>query len=256
MGVNMHYSLRFKTVLCIVYLTIAACFIGLPFSFLAFGSELSTRQSNLYPYRTSIFLQDEFLGGSTASNSIGSLGWNAANGATTNLAGEANRFGIIRRDTSAVINTIATLFINSASAAAMNPANNHSFLAAIRLNTNDANTTIRIGGLNSTAISPPADGIYFEKLDADTNWFCVTRAGGVQTRTDSSIAVNTSFNTFEYIRNSSGVTYKINNANVCTNTTNITATYLNLGFHITNSAAAAKTADIDYAQIIFTGLSR
>lgn len=253
---NMYYTPRFKTIIEIVYLVLALCLIGLPFSFLAFGSDLQTQQNPLYPYRSSIFLQEEFLGGSTASNSIGALGWNAANGTVSNLAGETNRFGIIRRDTSAVSGTVATLAINSGSAAATDPSLSHRILFASRLNTNDANTTVRIGALNSPALSPPANGIYFEKLDADTNWFCITRTGGVETRTDSTIAVNTSFNTFEYSRNSSGVQFRINNSLVCTHTTNITATFINPGLHIVNSAAAAKTIDTDYAQIIFTGLSR
>lgn len=222
----------------------------------SFSSDFQQQQNPLYPFKSSIFLQEEFLGGSTASNSIGALGWSAANGTVGNLAGETNRYGIIRRDTSAVLGTIATLAINSGAGAATDPTVNHSIMFASRLNTNDANTTVRIGALNSPSISPPANGIFFEKLDADTNWFCVTRSGGVQTRTNSGIAVNTSFNNFSYTRNSSGVLFSINNTVVCTNTTNITTTFLNPSLHIVTSAAAAKTIDTDYAQIIFTGLTR
>lgn len=155
----------------------------------SFSSDFQQQQNPLYPFKSSIFLQEEFLGGSTASNSIGALGWSAANGTVGNLAGETNRYGIIRRDTSAVLGTVATLAINSGAAAATDPTVNHSIMFASRLNTNDANTTVRIGALNSPSISPPANGIFFEKLDADTNWFCVTRSGGVQTRTDSGIEI-------------------------------------------------------------------
>lgn len=237
------------------FLLSVAC-IGLPFSFLAFGSDLSTRQSNLYPYKSSIFLQDDFVTGIGGSGTIGELGWNLSSGTAANQASETGgRIGIIRRDTTAVINTYASITLFNSSNA-IDTALPHIITWAVRLNTNDANTTLRIGSTNS-AFAAPANGVYFEKLDADTNWFCVTRAGGVQTRTDSTIATNTSFNTFVYSRQSSGVTFSINGTSVCgTHTTNIPANFYVPSVAITNSAAAAKTVDLDYFEGVLTGLTR
>lgn len=249
----MNYSTRFKTVMVVVYIVLILCFIGLPVSFLAFGSDLQTQQNPLYPYKSSVWLQDEFLTGN-GSGAFGILGWTTA-GTITIEGSLTNRPGIMRLNTGAVSGTQARAsFSNSA---ALDPATNIQNLWVTQLNTNDANTTVRIGLGNSVATSPPGNGIYFEKLDADTNWFCVTRAAAVQTRTDSGVAVNTSFNDFFLNRNSAGVTWKINNSAVCgTHTTNIPTTMISPFVFIINSAAAAKTIDLDYFQVINTGLSR
>ena len=230
--------------------------IGLPFSFLAYGSDINVRQSNLYPYQSTVALQDDFIVGINGSGTTGTLGWVIAGGATTNLVSETNRPGILRRDTSAVINTTAYLVLYGSSSA-INGGDSHSVIWIERLNTNDANTTINIGSANTAFTAAPSSGIYFQKLDADTNWFCVTRSGGVQTRTDSGIAVNTSFNTFYYNKNSSGVTWKINNTSVCgTHTTNIPSSFIDPNTVIVNSAAASKTVDVDYFQLVYNGLTR
>lgn len=241
-----------------IWFLLSAAFIALPLSFLAYGSDLTTQQSTLYPYQSSVFLQDEFATGSgTASGSVGSLGWALIGGTGVAIVSEANRPGLIRRETSAVSGTTATIRISTATDVLFDPALPaiNTFIA--RLNTNDANTTVRIGQMNASTANPPTNGIYIEKLDGDTNWFCITRSGGVETRVDSSVAVSTSFAVHSYTRNSSGVQFKINNVNVCSlMTTNITTTLLTPAVQITNSAAANKTIDVDYFQLIVTGLVR
>lgn len=118
---------------------------------------------------------------------------------------ETNRPGILRLDTTAASSYASSNEFSNSGALDYSIGNIQFWIA--RLNTNDANTLVRIGSGNSVALSPPGNGVYFEKLDADTNWFCVTRAATVQTRTDSTVAVNTSFNTFMIARNSSGVAF-------------------------------------------------
>ena len=226
---------------------------GLPFSFLAFGSDIQTQHNPLYPYRSSMMLQEDFITGSTGSGAIGSLGWISV-GTISVLASEVNRPGIARVDTGSVLGSIGR--ISYANSSAFDQGVNSDILWVARLNTNDANTTVRIGSANSVALSPPNNGIYFEKLDADTNWFCVTRGSAVQTRTDTGVAVNTSFNTFRMVKNSSGVQFILNNTNVCTHTTNLPANLIAAYVFITNSAAAAKTVDVDYFQHILTGMTR
>lgn len=220
------------------------------------ASEIETLQSTLYPYKSQIVLQDEFISGNTTSNQMGKLGWFFSNGTTTQLASETNRPGILRRDTGAGAGTVATTYLYGSSNSLLG-STIHDITWMVRLNNNDANTTQRVGVANSVfGISPPDGGIYFEKLDGDTNWFCVTRSATVETRADSGIAVNTSFNTFRYQRLASSVVFSINNTVVCTNTTNIPSVHLTAFTLIVNSAAASKTMDHDYFQIRITSLTR
>lgn len=228
---------------------------GLPFSFLAFGSDIQTQQNPLYPYRSSVYLSEEFYGGTTTTGNIGSIGWSLGAGTATPSGGTANNPGFYRLDTTGVINTLARIFGQAGSINTLNK--NHSEVNIVRLNTNDANTAVRIGDSDGFGTSPPTNGIYFEKLAADTNWFVVTRAAGVETRTDTGVAVNTSFNTFAFSVTSASVIFQLNYTTVATHTTNIPTSTGGLnGWFITNTTAASKTLDIDYWQGIFTGLAR
>lgn len=221
------------------------------------ASDLSTPDSTLYPYRNSLEIQDDFMPQNAGTTSVGSLGWVVGGGTTAGIDTVLNRPGLIQRSTTAVIttNTFTVLGQNGNN---INPDSSHSVLWVTQLTTNDANTTYRMGIANSP-VNPPNSGIYIEKLDADTNWFCVTRSGGVQTRTDSAVAVTTSYATHAYTRNSSGVQFSINNVNVCgVHTTNIPtiAAPQQAFLEIINSAAAAKIINIDYFQLKITGLVR
>lgn len=221
-----------------------------------FASDLTIPQSTLYPYRSTIELQDDFIGGISSTGNIGDLGFTFNNGAVTTQSSVSNRIGIIRLDSSAVINTIASLLLGN-TALGTDPSTPTRQIWVVRLNTNDANTTARVGAMNSAAASPPADGIYLEKLDADTNWFCVNRAGGAQTRTASGVAVSTNFVTIMYQRDSSGVQFYIDQVAVCgTVSTTIPTVFLRPATQIVTSAAAAKTIDHDYFQLIIQGLTR
>lgn len=220
------------------------------------GSDLQIQQSKLYPYKSIIEIQDDFIGGNTISGSIGVLGWLSNGTLTASSASTTNRMGVVQIDTTAVINTPARINFGQNSFV-YDPSNPYSLLWALKLDTNDANTTFRFGASNPVQNNPPTHGIYIEKLDADTNWFCVTRAGGVQTRTDSTVAVDTNYHTFTITRTSSGVVFSIDNTSVCgTHTTNIPTTFIDPVVYIINSAAASKTATIDYFQLRIYGIVR
>lgn len=222
----------------------------------ALASDLTIPQSTLYPYKSTIELQDDFISGLTTNGTLGALGWIVNGGTNSTVTSIANRVGIFRKDTTGVPSTLAILALYGGSSA-IDSALPHRIVWVAALGTNDANTTIRLGTLNSDSVSPPSHGIFIEKLDADTNWFCVTRAGGVQTRTDSTVAITTSYTTFVYTRNSSGVQFSLDGVNVCSlMTTNIPTTFTNPALHIINSAAAAKTVDVDYFEMKITGLTR
>lgn len=241
---------KFKVIMSIVYALLIACFVGLPISFLAFGSDLESRKSSLYPYQSLIQSQDDFLLGTISSNgSLGTTGWQFANGTSGSFsvqAGTAVNPGIVRFETGATSGTVNRMlmlgnvpFLSSV---------NHRYTVIAQLNTNDANTQVRIGTSVDWLTNPPTSGIYFEKLAADTNWFCVTRSAGVETRTDTGTAINTSFNTFMFNKNSSGVEFRINGAVKCTHTTNVPTVGVGFGLHLNNTAAANKTLDLDYTE--------
>lgn len=231
----------------IILLLAAIAVFGLPFSMLAFGSDIQTRQSSLYPFHSIIELQDDFIPGLTSNGTLGTLGWFTSGGTATSIAGEPNEPGIFRKETTAVSGTVAPLLL-SGTQTSMDVDSQFDMLLRGRLNTNDANTTMRIGFSNGCTISI-VNGIYFEKLDGDTNWFGVTNQGGVSTRTDTGVAVNTSFNYFEIKKRPGVISFRINGALVATNTTNIPVTGYQYCDQIINSAAANKTFDHGYFQL-------
>lgn len=206
-------------------------------------SSLQTPQSTLYSYHNTIVLQDDFIGGGILNGSVGQLGWSVA-GSITSQNSVANYIGIVRLDTTGVSGTPARL--NFQSSSMFDSATPYSSLWITRLDTNDANTTIRIGAANSVAGNPPNDGIYIEKLDADTNYFCVTRSASTQTRTDSGIAVTTNFTELSRVVTATSVLFYINGVLVCTHTTNIPTVFTSPFVYIINSAAALKSISIDY----------
>lgn len=229
---------------------------GLPISFLAFGSDIQTQINPLYPFRSSIFLQEDFISGSNTNGTIGVLGMGITGGTAGVIASEANRFGLIRRDTGAVAGTVANTNLIPNISTAFTVTNPHQVIWVVRLNVNNNNTEARHGSMNLITANPPANGIYIEKAAADTNWFCVTRSGGVQTRTDSGVAVDTNFHTFRYTLNSSGAMFSIDNAGVCgTHTTNLPTGFATPTSQLSNIDAVAKSADYDYFQFN-VGLTR
>jgi len=214
--------------------------------------------SNLYDYKTSFKLQDDFGTGTATDGNVGDLGWLLPFATASSVRPSDNvpiiRPGIFRLGTTAVSGTPAYICLSTdllVNSTALN-----TVIWVIRLNTNDGNVTVRNGLQNASAGNPPLDGIFFEKLDADVNWFCVTRNSGVQTRTNSGISIDTLFHTFSWVRTISGVIFSIDNNVVATNTTNIPTISLVPEAYIINSAAANKTMDIDYFQMTMTGLLR
>lgn len=226
------------------------CFLG----GIATASDLQQQQSTLYPFRSTVAFQDDFISGTTASGSIGDLGWNGS-GTISGIVSEAGRPGLLRIDTGAVIANAARLNLFGNDIFQGSIGQRISFVA--RINTNDVNTTSRMGASSLSTGNPPATGIYFEKLDADTNWFCVARTVGTQTRADTGIAIDTNFHTFSYTRNSTGVLCSIDNTAVVTITTNVPTTqFMGVFIQIITSAAASKTLDIDYIDGTLTGYTR
>lgn len=180
-------------------------------------------------------------------------------GATNPIASEANRIGLARSNTAATIGNNRTLYWGGFGLGALvPPAHNFDLTLVVRLNTNDANTVQRIGFTgNVVTNNPPADGIYFEKLDTDTSWFCVARAASVQTRTAAILATDTAFHRFRIRRvDAATIGCSIDGGTEFTLTTNLPTVVLFPETNIATTAAADKTHDIDFMRLRITGLTR
>lgn len=212
--------------------------------------DLLTRNSGL----STLFFEEDWISGNSSSSTNGQGGWQLNGGSNSLLTGQVNHPGILRRDTGAVINTLASV----------NPYVGISTLWAsadfdvrwiVRNNFNDVDTQLRIGSFSSFIGNPPTDGAYFEKLGPDTNWFCVARSGGVQTRIDSGVPVGLDWTHFFISHRSSGANFYINGTLVGTITTNLSVSQ-QPATQIVNLAAASKTLDHDYASFTVFNLSR
>lgn len=202
--------------------------------------------------------QEDFQSSGTTNTVIGSYGWATVGGTLTNTAAEASHPGIVTRSTGTTSGTTAATYLRSTAATGVFlPADTFDLVWIVRLNTNDANTTMRVGAGNDASVSPPANGLYLEKLDADTNWFVVARASSTQTRTDTGVATGTGWNKIRIRRvDASTVGFTLNAGSEITITTNIPTAALQPMHQIVNSAAAAKTCDLDYFDLLLTGLTR
>ena len=87
-------------------------------------------------------------------------------------------------------------------------------------------------GPNSSVSSKGSDGIWFEKLTGDTNWFAVTGNGSSYTRTDTGVTLaNNIYHDLECdCSDATSIKFYIDNALVATHTTNIPGitTFMNM----------------------------
>jgi hypothetical protein len=200
-------------------------------------------------------VSDEFYGG-TASNP-GSLGWSVASGTVTFLASTADHPGIIRKSTGTTSGTMANLFMPATNGLALLPSVLFDTTWITRLNTNDTDTLQRLGLSSGVATNPASDGIWIEKLEADTSWFGVCRSGSTQTRTAALLACDTSFHRWRIRRvDASTIGFTVDGGTEVTVTTNIPTAVLDFFFAIRNNVASDKNHDIDYFDCLIAGLNR
>jgi hypothetical protein len=195
-------------------------------------------------------LQDEFVLVQTGSGNVGQLRWGVTSGTASDRDSEASHPGILRLDTGAVAATYAILFYSGSSTlGVMLPADMFDLTVVVRLNTNDTDTQMRVGLGMNTQTDPPTNGIYFEKLYADTQWFGVTRSGGVQSR---SAVANTSAN-FARLRirriNATTIGFSVDGGAEIPFAVNVPTATLNLLLSIKNQTAVSKTFDVDLVQL-------
>lgn len=212
----------------------------------------------LYDYRQMFTLQEEFIGGIASSSNAGILGWTTA-GTLAVQSSEAQRPGIYRFSTGAVINTITRLSPHSSTS--FDSSLPHRITWIARVNQVDTDTQVRFGAGSSVAGNPPTNGIYFEKLGADVTWFCVIRASAATViRIDSGVNVSTNFTIFHYVYEPAltRITFYINDQVVVQQTVTPVFNVPGIapyGFLI-NLAAADKSMDIDYFHMVGQGIVR
>lgn len=217
----------------------------------AFASDIQQMQSTLYPYKSVIEFQDDFITGINSTGNAG-YGWGVNGGSATWANSEANRYGILRRSTGAAAGTVARTDLGTVNSNMYDPGAPSTQTFVIRMVDTDADTQLRAGGMNASFSPTPLNGIYFETLYADTNWFCVARSAGVQTRVDSGVARSGNWIDLKIISNSSGLQWHINGTPVCgVITTNIPVVFLEPATQLTNQVAVSKSHDFDYYQVMF-----
>lgn len=196
-----------------------------------------------------IYLQDDFMTGGSSQYTFGVLGWAAYGAILPNLlAAEAGHPGIIQSATGTSNGTnVGFSLRGSVAFGVLLAAETFDVQFIVRLNTNDSSTLVRVGlGLDPTN-NPPANGLYVEKLAADTSWFGVTRASSSQTRTAALAATSTSWVRLRIRRlNSTTIGFSINGGTETTATATIPTTGLAPFVQIINAAASNKTIDVDY----------
>lgn len=211
-------------------------------------------------YTVSARLQDEFLIGTATSGDIGDLRWIStldASAAVTYQTSIADHPGFIRLSTAATSNNAARITTpGTTTFSVLLPAEDFDARFLVRLNTNDANTRVRIGFYGSNA-DQPTDGIYVEKLPADTQWFGVTRASSSETRSTALASTSTSWVTLRIRRiDASTIGFTADSGTERTNTANIPTAGLNPTVFIETTTTADKTLDVDFVRVDITGLSR
>lgn len=139
---------------------------------------------------TDLVIWDDFFGIATASGTVGQLGWAFNAGSIVGTTEQDNAPGVAGyRNTQA--NGVGTFYVGSPSGDFLISLSDAKQLSVRAMWLYAANLGDRRIGLMSTAITaaPADDGVYFECLEADTNWFAVTRDGAASaTRTDMGVA--------------------------------------------------------------------
>jgi hypothetical protein len=206
---------------------------------------------------TTAYVVDDFMTGSITSGNVGQLQWLVGNGTTSQVISEINHPGLLRRETGTTISTYAYLALRTSAGSCIST-DMFTMRFNLRLNTSDNATKIRVGGLGAYT-SDPTYGCYFEKLESDTNWFGVTRTGGVQTRVNTGVAATQGSWVNLVVRrvDASTIGFKVNTAAEVFSSTNISTNgAMNVGFHLVNTAAANKSVDIDWFDMSIVGLVR
>lgn len=135
------------------------------------------------------YLWDDFICGSSETGEIGMLGWNFTNGSIIASGvgpSDAGRVGVVGRRSGTTAAQVCSLYTG------VNVSAGHMLFQDVDKITwvfapvsATADFDLRFGLLADASDATPNDGIYLERLAADTSYFGVCRAGNSQTRTSA-----------------------------------------------------------------------
>lgn len=205
-------------------------------------------------------LRDEFCIASTETGEIGELGWSFTNGTWNLIPPEASHPGICRRASTAVSGTVASAYMGGGGTALVvrwDQVDEQTWV--LRPLTTDADYDVRIGFFSDGTANPPSNGVYFERLAADTSWYGVTRAGGSQTRSAALLTFAGDFVKLRIRRiDASTVGFTVNGGTEVTQTGNVFAgtTNLVIGFQIIPTSTNARSVDVDAFVHVFPAIAR
>jgi hypothetical protein len=223
------------------------------------GTTKKVQNSDIRRSFDTFYVSDDFFNGSNSSGSIGQLRWGFS-GTGSSLGGipdEAGRPGILRVITTTVTgvnitNPDAPLFISDLW--------DMYFFVRLPVLTS---RQVRFGLFernSSLTSNPPADGMYFEYINGtDSNWFGVTRSAAAQTRVDSGVlVVANAWHKLRMRRVDSGtIGFTVDSAAEVFSTTNLfTATNTAIPTQQIASLSGSVNYNIDYFDLLVTGLSR
>ncbi|RZJ47414.1 MAG: hypothetical protein EON87_00845 [Brevundimonas sp.] len=194
-------------------------------------------------------LRDEFAVASTESGEIGEMGWSFTAGTWNLIPPEASHPGICRRASTAVSGTVASCYLGGGGTATIlrwDQTEEQTWI--VRPLTTDADYDVRVGVFSDGTANPPSNGVYFERLAADTSWFGVTRASASQTRSAALASFAGDWFKLRIRRiDASTVGFTINGGTEVTQTGNVFGgtTALVIGMQIIPTSTNARSVDVD-----------
>lgn len=212
--------------------------------------------------RQPYILNDDFLFASTETGEVGDLGWSFTNGTWNLVTAEANHPGICRRATTAVANTVASAFPGGGGTAVNLRFDQWREMTwIVKPVTTASDFIVRLGVQNDLTANPPINGVYIEKLAADTNWFGVARQSGSEVRVDLGVAV--AADTWYKFRirqiSATSVGFSVNgNAEFVASGGTVPANTTNMvqGFQVTPTSASARNLDVDFFSMVLAAQDR
>ncbi len=201
------------------------------------------------PIETTLYVRDDFLNGSS-----GDLGWTTTGG-TTSIPVLGGHPGSIRRNTGTVSGTVASSRLSTPVA----PADTFDLRFNMFLTQNDANTVCRMGLSGDATINAATEGIWIEKLAADTSWFGVVRVGGASTRTAAlgAVSAGTWINGRVRRVNDTTVAFSLDGGTTdVTSTATAPTSGIQPFVHVTTTTTVSKDFVLDWFDMLITGLTR
>jgi hypothetical protein len=210
-------------------------------------------------------IKEDFIGGNTSSGYIGKNGWKftgSYGGTVTYTTSETGRIALIKFGAGTTENQGSTLYLVDAANQPIIPAilGNLKMIFSVKQEAAGSSQFIHLGTSDNIAlIGNPNNGYYFRMNDAvSQNWYAITRAGAVETATDTGVANSTSWRKFSIVTASdfSNVKFYIDDILKATHTTNIPSGTLSPRLQIGITTTTERFLIVDYFNMKVTGLTR